>query len=85
MAKERMLRMPKEILAKAAKFVIRKSGTVLTMGGSAGAAFGITRVVLGGDFSTYDRAIGFGILLTRVVLDINKMRTRSAKNIQSFK
>ncbi len=85
MDKERILRIPKEILVKSAKLVIRKSSTVLIIGGSAGAAFGITRGVLGGDFSIYDRVIGFGILATGVGLDINKMGTISAENIQTFK
>jgi len=73
MDKERMLGMPKEILAKATEFAERKSGSYSIVGGTAGTGLAITdAVVLGGNLSHDIAGVGFGIVAIGVGIIVNK-------------
>jgi hypothetical protein len=84
MDKERMLGMPKKILAKATEFAERKSGSYSIVGGTAGIGLAITdAVVLGGNLSHDIAGVGFGIVAIGVGIIVDKAMRRDISSINN--
>lgn len=67
-----MLRMPKEILVKSAKFAVRRPGVPAILGGTAATGLGIADAVLGGNPLHFITAISVGIGTVHVGIDVNR-------------
>lgn len=81
MNKEIILGIPKDILVKSSKLVIKKPGVFSIVGGTAGTGMGIASAVLGGNSLTSTAAIVVGIAGVGLGISINKISHKISQNL----